>query len=933
MSGFFKKLLCLFLISLFLWDSAYYSKKSISDISYNRVLKLSDYTLNIFSTMAFAEEFMNSVSEGRNLGNNLLPQYKPESLNDTLQQKGLGQANQITPRADEANQEADNYKRYYTNPEGMAAAPIDESMQSYVEEIYYQSEPIERTYRSDQTFGNKCLATNEGGQCQAWSLSDTILYDNYPDCQKVAVPRYDQPQDLQKCITTKTSPTISDTCQVTTYMNVQEEIVHTPCSMQSSTFVPNQVYAVCKDYYTWYRVPGGSNSKHNTPTNFVAVGSSSEVPGGSVLGFQGSNDENYSYSWYYHYDSSKIERLILSTENSCGMNFKEMTESCTALYLELCDANWQNCVVVLENGELTGQLPELNNYMVKRYAGRMSQPCSAVCELQQQKWGFRVFCPSGGCYEGACDPNAPYKDDVSGMTLVGRERANVSNDCYDASEPEEPPPPPPPGSPPPPPPEDEPGDFVIGGTYSWDEIEYYVDRRVCRNVSGGIEDYIVCLKGDKIEIDNGTGFKVATNPATRVNGQCQEVGVLTVTYYYLYGAPDLADHGYYWNARVKFSCGGEEDDESACKPLIDRGCVYHSHVCLDSDCYQKEYTYNCGGTGQVAGYDVQYICSDGLRCMGSECMDTSYEANKDFAQAATGFALLNNYRADTDPNSMSIFPGEKSECQVSPKNCCEKPGVGITIGDYIRAGLAAIKVYSLISAGIAATWDSFAVAFTQVLTGQAVLPGLARLLGVGFLVPDKVVILTTSFTGSALEASASQAIGANMTCFTEVCFVWVSNSGLVSSLATVFTIVSIALVVYTIIKFIYDFIFRCTQEDIITSYKVGLNLCHYVGKKKKKFLGVTYKKKNVYCCFNTILARLVHECVRPQVGRGWGDPNDPDCGGLTPGELGSADMSKCDFTEYMQHVQYKTEMTQEDADRIRQKLESQVEQIKSRYQR
>ncbi len=80
--------------------------------------------------------------------------------------------------------------------------------------------------------------------------------------------------------------------------------------------------------------------------------------------------------------------------------------------------------------------------------------------------------------------------------------------------------------------------------------------------------------------------------------------------------------------------------------------------------------------------------------------------------------------------------------------------------------------------------------------------------------------------------------------------------------------------------------------------------CHYVGSycaKKIKFIGCVQKKKT-FCCFSSPLARIVQEQGRPQIGKGWGDPKNPDCSGFTVEEFQKLDFSKIDFSEWINMV-------------------------------
>ncbi len=87
----------------------------------------------------------------------------------------------------------------------------------------------------------------------------------------------------------------------------------------------------------------------------------------------------------------------------------------------------------------------------------------------------------------------------------------------------------------------------------------------------------------------------------------------------------------------------------------------------------------------------------------------------------------------------------------------------------------------------------------------------------------------------------------------------------------------------------------------------GARACHYVGIHKKKVLGVTLKKRKVYCCFNSRMARVVHEQGRGQLiekglwdtaeNGGWGKAKNPLCGGMSARQLQEIDFDAVDFSE------------------------------------
>ena len=111
----------------------------------------------------------------------------------------------------------------------------------------------------------------------------------------------------------------------------------------------------------------------------------------------------------------------------------------------------------------------------------------------------------------------------------------------------------------------------------------------------------------------------------------------------------------------------------------------------------------------------------------------------------------------------------------------------------------------------------------------------------------------------------------------------------------------------------------CTAQDDLTRCFVKNGLCHYVGSYcKKSWPGVgCVQRAKVYCCFNSKLARIVHEQGRPQLKNFagsrknmWGDPEDsPKCRGFTPQEFQMLDFSRIDLSEWYADINAKAKET------------------------
>lgn len=101
----------------------------------------------------------------------------------------------------------------------------------------------------------------------------------------------------------------------------------------------------------------------------------------------------------------------------------------------------------------------------------------------------------------------------------------------------------------------------------------------------------------------------------------------------------------------------------------------------------------------------------------------------------------------------------------------------------------------------------------------------------------------------------------------------------------------------------------CDSQDVITSTLNESRRCHYVGDRcVKKWFGKCVQKIKVYCCFNSKLARIIHEQGRPQLSTfgasgGWGSAKHPNCRGFTPEEFQAIDFGRIDLSEYYGDIQ------------------------------
>jgi len=101
---------------------------------------------------------------------------------------------------------------------------------------------------------------------------------------------------------------------------------------------------------------------------------------------------------------------------------------------------------------------------------------------------------------------------------------------------------------------------------------------------------------------------------------------------------------------------------------------------------------------------------------------------------------------------------------------------------------------------------------------------------------------------------------------------------------------------------------NCAEDEKATAIANRTKKCHRIGDRCLRSLpliGCT-KMVEVYCCFSSKLARIIHEQGRPQLKNfDWGSPENPRCEGLTQEQFQFLDFSKIDLSEFLPDIQEK----------------------------
>ena len=93
---------------------------------------------------------------------------------------------------------------------------------------------------------------------------------------------------------------------------------------------------------------------------------------------------------------------------------------------------------------------------------------------------------------------------------------------------------------------------------------------------------------------------------------------------------------------------------------------------------------------------------------------------------------------------------------------------------------------------------------------------------------------------------------------------------------------------------------NCSADEQKLALQQKNKACRYIGTycSNKSFFGTCLEKKMTYCCYGSVLARIVQEAGHAQLGKTWGDAKGPSCGGFTVEEFEKIDLSNVDFSDF-----------------------------------
>lgn len=326
-----------------------------------------------------------------------------------------------------------------------------------------------------------------------------------------------------------------------------------------------------------------------------------------------------------------------------------------------------------------------------------------------------------------------------------------------------------------------------------------------------------------------------------------------------------------WSYERTLSCSsGAETNE--CAALASSGCTPAASTCKQTNaetgaCEVYQDTYTCPSPAQTTTSVSN--CPANVFCLGSNCFNTTYTNDADFARSISFMEAAREAGVYLDPDNLRVFSGEAGSCRDRLlKNCCQSDSAGSGMSNQSMFGVGSRLVFDVL---MNSENRQFLYQGMQALLMSGGFSGTFTTYGVTFAV-----------NGAALPAGSS-----------------VLYAG--DSLVVAFDpwSLAIAVVIYIVMSMM-----SCNESEGRIAMQEGARLCHTVGTYCSSCIRIfgscvsCIEHTTGKCCFNSVLARIVNEQGRMQIGKGWGSGENPDCSGFTIDQLQALDFSAMDLTEF-----------------------------------
>lgn len=381
-------------------------------------------------------------------------------------------------------------------------------------------------------------------------------------------------------------------------------------------------------------------------------------------------------------------------------------------------------------------------------------------------------------------------------------------------------------------------------------------------------------------------------------------------------------------------------------------CVEIKKECTDgftidgwNYCVNETVTYECD-TGQNVDFEYETIessCDGMLPCSGGDCSWGEKEQNENFFKAAAIANVMEQIPGEAscdvpgDVSTCRIFEGERQYCSWATasdwgNDCCEAPE-GINFIDYLRMSQMMLKFENQQMGGVFTTpaqeaingaWKTVSDTVTDTVTSSNAWKSVSSFYtsAVETLTGNAATTVPQAATGT-VGATTSTVAEVGLSPMTQYIYQFIydalpkelgqllfstttvegTNQAVVNGLsdgmanaANFLGTVMFWYSMYQLAQLVGSLLTACDEVDSDTALKLEMRQCYAVEKKycAKESLGVCYMKRQDYCCYGSILSRIVMEQAHVLLNK-----DMEQCAGLTHEELNALDFNQIDLSEWI----------------------------------
>lgn len=338
-----------------------------------------------------------------------------------------------------------------------------------------------------------------------------------------------------------------------------------------------------------------------------------------------------------------------------------------------------------------------------------------------------------------------------------------------------------------------------------------------------------------------------------------------------------------WEYQQPVTCANSNPVDQ-CAALVAAGCTPESSTCTRTDpvsgeCDRFVDSYSCTFPEKTVAQ--MGSCPSNVYCIEGNCFDIGHAPDADFARTMTMLEAGREAGIYLDTDRMKVFNGDVRFCRNRLlKNCCasDATGAGMTNQSVFGMGASRVVFDALMDAN---NWKYVTSALVSSLSGYSEFNGTFGVSAYGLSVQFFTGDAAVTYSGNLLWAGAIS-----------------DTTGMLVAFDPWSLVIAIAIQVIMAAM-------SCDAEEAKTAMSEGANLCHSVGTWCSHCVRGAFGEcascithKTGKCCFNSVLARVVNEQGRMQLGKGWGSAKEPDCSGFTVAELQSLNFAAMDLSEF-----------------------------------